>query len=205
VNLISYYYIFGTDFTNLRLFSEIFKAPFQGITKNVREVYVVTDGGAIQGMSSWDSYRIMLNILLFNIKSNLTTNTPVYNVIYGFTGLVILGYYYCKNLVVTESKCYVECLTLLMVGMAFHTGSADYNLILLTPLIFLILKQYDFSSAHDIVKPLFILFSLIGGYVLYLVPLEPHSKTYLSMSLKSLLTPFLLTYSIIHCIKFRKI
>lgn len=187
INLGSLIYLFKVDLSKWALFKLAFISPFQGLFPGLFvEKFVATDGGRLQGMSFVDNFRVLLNTLFNNISINATTQIPLIETILIVFGLlmVIVFYLKCRNLISWID----ELIFLVAIPIVFHSGSADYNLILLVPLLSLLLKEVMDHDSASILRYSGLFMMLSGGVVIYLV--TAHEGIFNSASLKSLLVPF---------------
>lgn len=141
IQTVSLFLVTG-DISQWQMFAEAFYSPFQGmlnyfnitpISKGFEMEFIVTDGGRLQGMTSVDTIRVLVFTILNDVKLNLTSITPELNLLYNFVGVIALVYYFLRHW--RSFDFYTEIIALLTLLMFIHTGSAEYNLILLIPLI----------------------------------------------------------------------
>ena len=192
IEVLATLYVFDGDITQIVIFSAALLAPFQGLLVDAQQTsFIVTDGGRLQGMTSWDNLRVILRVLINDIRINETTVKPFMNFGYNLCLLCGFVYYFAKNL--TPSNIYLEIIAVLCLVFAFHSGSAEYNLILLYPPLILLMSDCKFKDVEAIAKPLLsFLFCLITVPII-LLHVDPHSSLLLSGGVRTLSIPLFLT------------
>lgn len=196
VSLLSLIYLFGFDYQKWAIFKLALLSPLQGLFPDLfKESFVVTDGGRLQGMTSIDSFRVLLKTLVTNATMNATTNIPVLDAVLMLVGVALLAFFYLRC--ARNASWQEELIIVLCVVMAFHSGAAEYNLLLLlVPLAYLAGEPMD-GHVGQLMRYVGICLMLSGGVVLYLVALPEPSGFYNSASPKSFLVPFGLVAGIV--------
>jgi hypothetical protein len=194
INLISLIYLFKFDYNKWLMFKLAFLAPLQGLFPELfTESFLVTDGGRMQGMSSIDNFRLMLKILIGNHIQNATTSIPLIDASLMLVGLLTVIIFYIKYYKITSW--YNELLIILMVITLFHSGSADYNLILFIPLLFILNWNKVDIDDENIIKTLALILTITITVPIFLIEINP--TTFTTVSLKSFILPFTMCSSLV--------
>lgn len=205
LSLLSLLVIFGFHIEKWGIFKYALTSPVGGMIPDaVQQVFVMTDGGKLQGGSSIDSYRVLIRTLLVGVKQNLTTDMPVFNLACMAIGAVWLGLFYAFRRKQLNWK--EEILVLSIIPMLFHAQAAEYNLMLLMPCLMLICADKLTSYQEVILKLSGLYLMLSGGVVIALidqVTSGPASGVYNSVTPKSFLVPFSL-FGILWTIYFKR-
>lgn len=189
INILSLIYLFKFDFSKWLLFKISFLAPLQGIFPSLfPESFVVTDGGRLQGMSFVDNIRLLVVTLINNNRMNATTNIPSIELILTLIGIGIAVFYFYRARNQTNWR--EDLLVLSTLPLAFHSGSADYNLLLVMPIVLLYVEEPLNEFSTKILKYTALFMMLSGGLIIMLMSLGPDSPIYLSISLRSFFIPF---------------
>jgi hypothetical protein len=190
VSLLSLIYLFGFDYEKWAIFKLALLSPLQGLFPSLfKESFVVTDGGRLQGMSSIDGFRVLLKTLVTNTSINDVTDIAALDAVLMLFGAVLLIFFYIRC--ARNASWQEELMVVLCVVMAFHSGAADYNLLLLlVPLAYLADESME-GHVGRLMRYAGLYFMLSGGVTLYLVAVTTDPNTaYLTASPKSLLVPF---------------
>lgn len=198
VQLVSLYYVTG-GVSQWAMFAEALLAPLQGMLSvlNVTPTasgfsvpYIVTDGARLQGMTSVDTIRALFNALANDIRLNMIGITPGLNMFYNLLGLGGIIYYFINNRSPRDLN--QEVIAILSLLMLAHSGSAEYNLILLYPSAIILILAGKWVSYEYGFKCLLLMTVCIWSFPIYLVKVYPDADLFNAASVKSLLIPYFL-------------
>lgn len=184
--------LFGFELEKWMMFKTALLSPFGGMIPDaVKQTFVATDGGKLQGMSSIESFRILLRTLIYAVNVNVTTDKPLFNLLMLVVGFGFLVFFYAKRRHQTDWL--DEIMVLTAIPMLFHSGAAEYNLILLLAALMLVAAREPSPYNNALLRFASLFLMLSGGIVISLVALgtEPGtSGVFNSATPKSFLVPF---------------
>jgi hypothetical protein len=182
-------FLFGLDFAKWGIFKYALVAPFGHMVPNVvQQLFVTTDGGKLQGGAAGiEAFRVLLRTLILSVKTNLTSDVPVWNLFLLWMGLAFIIYFYvmCRK----TADWLDELIVLTTVPLLFHSASAEYNLLLLMPALMLIAVRESTVYNNTLLRFSSLFLMLSGGVVIWLVKVNS-AELFNSATPKSLLVPF---------------
>ncbi|MCQ8119783.1 hypothetical protein [Methylomonas rosea] len=190
--LISLIILHGFHFERWATFKYAITSPLGGIMPSaVNQVFVMTDGGKLQGGSSFEAFRVLISALLSSIQLNRTTDIPSLNLFMLGLGACVMVLFYIKR--IKQMDWLDEIIVLTIIPILFHAQAAEYNLMLLLPALMLIASRHidEFSDSLLRFASLFIMLS--GGLVIFLIDQavipNPEGR-FNSVTVKSFLVPY---------------
>ena len=189
VTCCSLIYLFGFDFAKWRVFKYALLAPFGHMVPDVvQQLFVVTDGGKLQGGAAGiEAFRVLLRTLMFSVNTNLTSDIPGWNLFLLAAGFAFLVYFYAKC---RETADWLdEIMVLTTIPLLFHSASAEYNLLLLMPALMLVASRKASLYNNTLLRFASLFLMLSGGVVIWLVKVNS-AELFNSATPKSFLVPF---------------
>jgi hypothetical protein len=189
VTCCSLVFLFGFDFAKWRIFKYAFLAPFGHMVPDVvQQVFVVTDGGKLQGGAAGiEAFRMLLRTLFLSVRTNLTSDIPVWNLFLLAIGGAFIIYFYvmCRK----TADWLDEVMVLTTVPLLFHSASAEYNLLLLMPALMLVASKKASLYNNTLLRFAGLFLMLSGGIVIWLVKVNS-AEIFNGATPKSFLVPF---------------
>ncbi len=188
MTIISLVFIFGFSMTKWGVFKYALTSPIGGMIPDaVKQVFVMTDGGKLQGGSSIEAFRVLLRTLFFSVKQNITTDVPALNLFLIGIGATCLAFFYIYRR--NRMDWLDEIMVLTIIPILFHAQAAEYNLMLLMPALMLIASRQMNSYNETLLRYASLFIMLSGGVVIALIDQDTRLN-FNSVTPKSLLVPF---------------
>jgi hypothetical protein len=189
VTCCSLIFLFGFDFAKWRVFKYALLAPFGHMVPDVvQQLFVVTDGGKLQGGAAGiEAFRVLMRTLIFSVNTNLTSDIPAWNLFLLAVGFVFFVYFYAKCRKTADWL--DEVMVLTTIPLLFHSASAEYNLLLLIPSLMLIACREASLYNDRLLRFSGLFLMLSGGLVISLVRVNS-AELFNSATPKSFLVPF---------------